>query len=76
MIEIGDRIACKVHRYLTHVWIGGEIPTQKRCSGIVVRKIHDMCLVQTDDGERFAAANGCIRKLEKQPATSNPCISI
>ena len=65
--QIGDRVLGIVHPYLTHVWIGPEgpliIPTEKICSGVIVKKIYNfMFLIKTDGDKLLASTIGYIYK--------------
>ena len=67
MPKMGDRVAGKVHKYLTHVWIGPDgtliIPTETFCSGVIVRQMHNaMFLIKTDEGKRLACSLGYVYK--------------
>ena len=63
ILNIGDRVLGKVHTNLTRVWIGTELPTEKYCSGVIVRQMHNaMFLIKTDDSRLFACSIGYIYK--------------
>ena len=65
--KIGERVFGKVHKYLTHVWIGPAgpliIPEEDSCSGVIVRQMHnEMFLIKTDEGKLLACSHGHIYK--------------
>ena len=62
--RIGDRVSCKIHRYLTNVWTDCPTPTEKRCNGVIVRQMHNsMFLIRDDMGKLFACSIGFIYKI-------------
>ena len=57
--KIGDRISCKIHTYLTHIWLDLPRPTEKRCSGIIVKEMYNaIFVIKTDDNKLFACSVG------------------